>query len=96
MDSALVTAHKLGETKITGKCIVRNPSNDKDEVISEDTLEIHVVPLVNIQIKTPLVRIRSGAIMPAAIWGKCKERLNKYCYSFKDVLLQKECLICRL
>ncbi|KAI9583399.1 hypothetical protein GQX74_005147 [Glossina fuscipes] len=69
MDSALVTAHKLGETKITGKCIVRNPSNDKDEVISEDTLEIHVVPLVNIQIKTPLVRIRSGAIMPAAIWG---------------------------
>uniref|UniRef100_A0A1A9WQW2 BIG2 domain-containing protein n=1 Tax=Glossina brevipalpis TaxID=37001 RepID=A0A1A9WQW2_9MUSC len=69
MDSALVTAHKLGETKITGKCVVRNPSNDKDEVISEDTLEIHVVPLLNIQIKTPLVRIRSGAIMPASIWG---------------------------
>lgn len=69
MESAIVTAYKLGETKITGKCIMTNPSNGKDVVISEDTVEVHVVPLVNMHIKTPLTRIRSGAVMPASIWG---------------------------
>lgn len=70
MESAIVTANKLGETKITGKCIMLSPISDKQVVISEDTIDVYVVPLVNIQIKTPLVRIRSGAIMPASIWGK--------------------------
>ncbi|XP_061397212.1 nuclear pore membrane glycoprotein 210 [Musca vetustissima] len=69
MESAIVTAFKLGATKITGKCIMTNPINGKEVVVSEDTVDIHVVPLVNIQIKTPLVRIRSGAVMPAYIWG---------------------------
>ncbi|XP_054736969.1 nuclear pore membrane glycoprotein 210 [Anastrepha obliqua] len=69
MESAIVTAHKLGTTKITGKCIMTNPGNGKEVVISADTVEVHVVPFVNIQVKTPLVRIRSGAVMPAAIWG---------------------------
>ncbi|XP_013110354.2 nuclear pore membrane glycoprotein 210 [Stomoxys calcitrans] len=69
MESAIVTAFKLGDTKITGKCIMTNPINGKEVVVSEDTVEVHVVPLVNIQIKTPLVRIRSGAVMPAYIWG---------------------------
>lgn len=69
MESAIVTALKLGETQITGKCIMKNPGNGREVVISEDTVEVHVVPLLNIQIKTPLIRIRSGAIMPAAVWG---------------------------
>ncbi|XP_037824848.1 nuclear pore membrane glycoprotein 210 [Lucilia sericata] len=69
MESAIVTANKLGETKITGKCIMKNPINGQEVVISEDTIEVHVVPLMNIQIKTPLIRIRSGAVMPASIWG---------------------------
>ncbi|XP_017475725.1 PREDICTED: nuclear pore membrane glycoprotein 210 isoform X2 [Rhagoletis zephyria] len=69
MESAIVTAHKLGTTKITGKCIMTNPGNGKEVVISADTVEVHVVPFVNIQVKTPLVRIRSGAVMPAAVWG---------------------------
>ncbi|XP_055917855.1 nuclear pore membrane glycoprotein 210 [Eupeodes corollae] len=69
MESALVIARKLGHTKITGKCFSQNPSNGKEVIISEDTVDIHVVPLLNIQIKTPLVRIKSGAVMPAFIWG---------------------------
>ncbi|XP_014100175.2 nuclear pore membrane glycoprotein 210 [Bactrocera oleae] len=69
MESAIVTAHKLGTTKITGKCIMTNPGNGKEVVISADIVEVHVVPFVNIQVKTPLVRIRSGAVMPAAVWG---------------------------
>lgn len=70
MESAIVTAFKLGDTQITGKCVMTNPSNGKEVVVSEDTVEVHVVPLTNIQIKTPLVRIRSGAVMPASVWGK--------------------------
>lgn len=72
MESAIVTANKLGETKITGKCIMKNLITGKEVIISEDTIEVHVVPLMNIQIKTPLVRIQSGAVMPASVWGKIK------------------------
>lgn len=70
MESSIITANKLGNTKITGKCITKNPINGKEIVISEDIVDVHVVPLLNIEIKTPLIRIRSGAIMPASIWGK--------------------------
>ncbi|TMW43037.1 hypothetical protein DOY81_011884 [Sarcophaga bullata] len=69
MESAIITAIKLGDTKITGKCVMKNPISGKEIVISEDTVEVHVVPILNIQIKTPLIRIRSGAVMPASIWG---------------------------
>ena len=69
MESAIITANKLGDTKITGRCVMKNPISGKEVVISEDTIEVHVVPILNIQIKTPLIRIRSGAVMPASIWG---------------------------
>lgn len=69
MESAIITANKLGDTKITGRCVMKNPISGKEVVISEDTVEVHVVPILNIQIKTPLIRIRSGAVMPASIWG---------------------------
>ncbi|XP_036332453.1 nuclear pore membrane glycoprotein 210 [Rhagoletis pomonella] len=52
-----------------GRDLIINPGNGKEVVISADTVEVHVVPFVNIQVKTPLVRIRSGAVMPAAVWG---------------------------
>lgn len=74
MESAVVMANKLGDTKITGKCIMTNDGNEV--VISEDTIDVHVVPLENIQIKTPLIRIRSGAVMPASIWGKLVKQLR--------------------
>ncbi|XP_037941866.1 nuclear pore membrane glycoprotein 210-like [Teleopsis dalmanni] len=68
MESALVTAHKLGATQITGKCIMPNTGSE-EIVISVDTVDVSVVPLENVQIKTPLTRIRSGAVMPATVWG---------------------------
>lgn len=69
MESAIVIAQKLGDTKITGKCISMSPGNDREVVLSEDTIDIRVIPLTTIQIKTPLIRIKSGAVMPASIWG---------------------------
>lgn len=70
MNSAIITAHRLGATKITGRCLLKNPINGKDEVVSEDSVELRVVALTGVQVRTPLVRIRSGAVMPATLWGQ--------------------------
>lgn len=70
MSSAIVTAHKLGSTRITGRCLLKNPINGKDEIVSEDTVEVRVVALTAVQVRTPLVRIRAGAVMPATLWGQ--------------------------
>ncbi|XP_002004459.3 nuclear pore membrane glycoprotein 210 [Drosophila mojavensis] len=70
MSSAIVTAHKLGVTRITGRCLLKNPISGKDEVVSEDTVDVRVVALTAVQVRTPLVRIRSGAVMPATLWGQ--------------------------
>ncbi|XP_034650684.1 nuclear pore membrane glycoprotein 210-like isoform X1 [Drosophila subobscura] len=70
MSSAIVTAHRLGATQITGKCLLKNPVTGKDEVVSQDTIEVRVAALKAVQIRTPLVRIRSGAVMPATLWGQ--------------------------
>ncbi|XP_017017075.1 nuclear pore membrane glycoprotein 210 [Drosophila kikkawai] len=69
INSAIVTAHRLGASRIVGKCMLRNPVTGKDEVVSQDTVELRVVALKLVQIRTPLVRIRSGAVMPATLWG---------------------------
>lgn len=68
-DSSILTALRLGETIVTGRCVGINPINGQQIVFSEDQVQINVVPLDQVKIKTPLVRIRSGAIMPATIWG---------------------------
>ncbi|EDW01493.1 nuclear pore membrane glycoprotein 210 [Drosophila grimshawi] len=70
MSSAILTAHKLGATRITGKCLLKNPISGKDEIVSEDTVEVRVVALTAVQVRTPLVRIRAGAVMPATLWGQ--------------------------
>lgn len=70
MESAVATALKLGDTKIIGKCVGVNPATGRQIIFSQDSVHIYVVPLDKIKIKTPLVRIRSGAVMPATLWGK--------------------------
>lgn len=69
MDSSIATALKLGDTKLTGRCVGTNPSTGNQIVFSEDSIHIFVIPLDKIKIKTPLVRIRTGSTMPATIWG---------------------------
>lgn len=69
IDSSILTAHRLGNTIVTGRCIGVNPINAQPVIYSEDSVQIFVVPLERVKIKTPLLRIRSGAIMPATIWG---------------------------
>lgn len=69
MDSSVLTALRLGQSIIVGQCIGINPANGQSIVFSEDRVIVHVVPFDRVKIKTPLVRIRTGAVMPATIWG---------------------------
>lgn len=69
MDSSIATAQKIGDTRVIGQCVGRNPVTGQQIVFSEDFVHIYVVPLDKLQIRTPLVRIKSGAIMPASIWA---------------------------
>lgn len=69
MDSSVLTALRLGQSIIVGQCIGINPANGQSIVFSEDRVLVHVVPFDRVKIKTPLVRIRTGAVMPATIWG---------------------------
>ncbi|KAH8272626.1 hypothetical protein KR018_010193 [Drosophila ironensis] len=70
INSATVTAYKLGDTHITGMCIIKNPVTNRDEVISQDTVWLHVVSLKAVKIHVPLLHIQIGAVMPATIWGQ--------------------------
>lgn len=69
MESTLITGMKVGSTRITGRCVGISPSTGKEIVFSEDSVEVHVVAIESIKIRTPLTRIRSGAVMPATVWG---------------------------
>lgn len=69
IDSGLVSGLKIGHSKVTGRCVGVNPSTGAQIVFSEDTVHIHVIPLDAIEIRTPLSRIRTGAVMPAHVWG---------------------------
>lgn len=69
MDSSVLTALRLGQSIIVGQCVGINPANGQSIVFSEDRVLVHVVPFDRVKIKTPLVRIRTGSVMPATIWG---------------------------
>ncbi|CAD7078083.1 unnamed protein product [Hermetia illucens] len=69
MDSAVILAKKLGTTRITGRCVGVNPIDGRQIIFSEDSIEVTVIPLEKVQVRTPLVRIKTGAVMPAFIWG---------------------------
>lgn len=70
VDSTIVHALRLGTTAITAKCVGINPTTGRTTVFSLDTVHVHVVPLERFRILTPLTRIRSGAVMPATLWGE--------------------------
>jgi nuclear pore complex protein Nup210 len=55
---------------VTGRCVGINPATGSQIIFSEDSIHIHVVPLTGVQIKTPLTRLKTGAVAPASIWAK--------------------------
>lgn len=69
IESSILTALRLGKSKIRGRCVGISPVNGQQIVYSADEVEINVVPFDKVKIATPLTRIRTGAVMPATIWG---------------------------
>ncbi|XP_059614820.1 nuclear pore membrane glycoprotein 210 [Phlebotomus argentipes] len=69
LEASLVRGEKLGETTVTGRAMGVNPRNGQAIVLSEDVVHVRVIPLDGVKIRAPLVRLRSGNTMPAAIWG---------------------------
>lgn len=69
IDGSVVEGLKVGKTKVVGRCVGRNPSNDNQIVFSEDVIYVTVIPLSGIKIKSPLIRLKASTVMPANIWG---------------------------
>ncbi|XP_039450976.1 nuclear pore membrane glycoprotein 210 [Culex pipiens pallens] len=69
IESGLVSGLKIGHSKVTGRCVAINPTTGAQIILSEDSVNVHVIPLNAIEIKAPLGRIRTGAVMPAHVWG---------------------------
>ncbi|XP_058458190.1 nuclear pore membrane glycoprotein 210 [Malaya genurostris] len=69
IESGLVSGLKVGHSKVVGRCVTINPSTGAQIVLSEDVVHVHVIPLDAIEIKVPLNRVRTGAIIPAHVWG---------------------------
>lgn len=70
IDTTVAHALRLGTTAITARCVGLHPATGRPIVFSSDTVHVHVVPLRSVRIRTPLTRLRSGAVMPASIWGE--------------------------
>lgn len=70
IDTTVAHALRLGTTAITAKCVGLSPATGRPIVFSQDTVHVHVVPLERLRIRTPLTRLRSGAVMPATLWGE--------------------------
>uniref|UniRef100_A0A1B0CW60 BIG2 domain-containing protein n=1 Tax=Lutzomyia longipalpis TaxID=7200 RepID=A0A1B0CW60_LUTLO len=69
LEGSVVRGERLGETTVIGRAMGINPRDGQAIVFSEDVVHVRVVPLDGVKIRAPLVRLRSGAVMPAAIWG---------------------------
>ncbi|KAJ9575650.1 hypothetical protein L9F63_007479, partial [Diploptera punctata] len=65
--SGVITGVKQGSTIITGRAMGTNKVTGNRVIFSQDSIEVHVIPLKGIRIHTPLKRIRTGATMP--IWA---------------------------
>lgn len=69
VDSSLVHGVKIGQSRVTGRCIGFDPSAGASVTFSQDSVDVHVIPLEGVKIVAPLVKMVEGAVMPASIWA---------------------------
>ncbi|XP_058055409.1 nuclear pore membrane glycoprotein 210 [Anopheles bellator] len=69
VESGVVSGLRVGRSKVTGRCVGTNPTTGAAIVFSEDTINVNVVPLDAIELRAPLARIQTGAVMPAYVWA---------------------------
>ncbi|XP_049546523.1 nuclear pore membrane glycoprotein 210 [Anopheles darlingi] len=69
VESGVVSGLRVGRSKVTGRCVGTNPTTGAQIIFSEDSIIVNVIPLEAIELRTPLARIQTGAIMPAYVWA---------------------------
>lgn len=69
IDGDVVEGLKVGKSKVIGKSIGTNPIDGQATVFTEDFVFVNVIPLNRIKIKAPLLRLKSGSVMPITLWA---------------------------
>lgn len=67
---SVVEGLKVGKTKVVGRSVGTNPANGSIITFTEDFIYVTVIPLSKVKIRTPLLRIKSGNVMPVALWAE--------------------------
>lgn len=67
--NGIITARKLGRTKVRARAVGVDRFTGLDRVYSEDEAEVHVKPLSGVRIVAPMTRVRQGTEMPISFAG---------------------------
>lgn len=70
IEGSVVEGMKIGKTKVIGRSVGINPADGSTITFTEDFVYITVVPLSKVKIRAPLLRLKSGNIMPVTLWAE--------------------------
>lgn len=70
IDGSVIEGLKVGKTKVIGRSVGTNPANGSIITFTEDFIFVTVIPLSKVKIRTPLLRIQSGNVMPVTLWAE--------------------------
>ena len=71
----------LGSTIVTGRAITTDKSTGQKVVISESSVNVHVVKLEGLKIQAPVQRLRVGSELPLTVHG-ATDPANQNPYAF--------------
>ena len=81
----IVTGLTLGSTKVTGRVMGTDKLTNEKTIVSEDTVNIHVIKLEGIKISSPIVRMKVNTEIPIIAVGS-KDPINQNAYSFGSAI----------
>ena len=77
----VITGMTLGSTKITGRIMGLDKISNEKIVVSEDTVNVHVVKLDGIKISSPIVKMKVNTEIPLAATGS-SDPFNQNAFAF--------------
>jgi len=77
----IVTGTTLGKTKLTGRIVGVNKYTQEKIIVSEDTVNVHVIKMEGIKITSPVMRMKVNTEIPLAAVGST-DQINQNAYAF--------------
>ena len=77
----LIDALTLGSTILTAKAIGTDRNTGQKLVLSSDKVEVHVVKLHGLKIKSPITKMRVGTEIPLTLLGLDEKNQNSYAFA---------------